>query len=112
MIVLAIAGGMWHYLGRGNRTSIEKILSRPSEYQRKAITIEGEVTDRTAFFVVLTSFKLRDRTGEITIVTRRSLPEMRLTVSVKSKIDDAFPIGDQKLLMFMEESIEKKDWDK
>ena len=112
MIVLAIAGGMWYYLGRSNRTSIEKILSRPSEYQGKAITIEGEVTDRTAFFVVLTFFKLRDRTGEITVVTRRSLPEMRSTVGVKGKIDDAFPIGDQKLLIFMEELIEKKDGDK
>ncbi len=112
MIVLAIAGGIWYYLGRGNRTSIGKILSRPSEYQGKAITIEGEVTDRTAFFVVLKFFKLRDRTGEITVVTRRSLPEMRSTVSVKGKIDDAFPIGDQKLLIFVEESFEKKDGDK
>ncbi len=112
MIVLAIAGGIWYYLGRGNRTSIGKILSRPSEYQGKAITIEGEVTDRTAFFVVLKFFKLLDRTGEITVVTRRSLPEMRSTVSVKGKIDDAFPIGDQKLLIFVEESFEKKDGDK
>ncbi len=108
MIVLAIAGGIWYYLGRGNRTSIGKILSRPSEYQGKAITIEGEVTDRTAFFVVLRFFKLRDKTGEMMVVTKSSLPEVKSTVRVKGRIDEAFPIGDQKLLIFVEESIEKR----
>ncbi len=108
IIVFAIAGGAWYYFSRGHPTTIEKILSHPSEYQGKAVTIEGEVTDRTGFFVVLKFFKLKDRTGEITVVTKRSLPEIRSTVSVKGKIDEAFPIGDQKLLIFVEESIEKK----
>ena len=108
MIVLAIAGGVWYYFSRGRPTTIEKILSRPMEYQGRAVTIEGEVTDRTGFFVVLKFFKLKDKTGEITVVTRNSLPEIRSTVSVKGKIDEAFPIGDQKLLIFVEESIEKK----
>ncbi len=71
--------------------------------------IEGEVTDRTGFFVVLKFFKLKDKTGEITVVTKKALPEIKSTVSVKGKTDEAFPIGDQKLLIFVEESIEKKE---
>ncbi|HVP80903.1 MAG TPA: hypothetical protein VMV04_23690 [Thermodesulfobacteriota bacterium] len=112
LIVLTIAGGLWYYLGRDHRTSIEKILSHPGEYQGKTVTIEGEVTDRTGFFVVLKFFKLRDKTGEIMVVTKKSPPEIKSTVSVKGKIDEAFPIGDQKLLIFVEEPIEKKDGDK
>jgi hypothetical protein len=109
MIVLSIAGGVWYYFSRGRPTTIEKILSHPVEYQGKTVTLEGEVIDRTGFFVVLKFFKLKDRTGEITVVTKKLLPEIRSTVSVKGKVDEAFPIGDQKLLIFVEESIEKKD---
>lgn len=108
VIVLAIAGGVWYYFSRVHPTTIDKILGHPAEYQGKAVTIEGEVTDRTAFFVVLRFFKLRDRTGEMIVVTKKSLPEVKSTVRVTGRIDEAFPIGDQKLLIFVEESIEKK----
>ena len=109
IIILAIAGGAWYYFGRSHPTTIEKILSHPGEYKEKTVTIEGEVTDRTGFFIVLKFFKLKDKTGEITVVTRKTLPEIRSTLSVKGKTDEAFPIGDQKLLIFVEESIEKKE---
>lgn len=112
MILLAIAGGAWHYFSRDSLTPIEKILSHPSEYKEKPVTIEGEVTDRTGFFVILKFFRLKDKTGEITVVTKKTLPEIQSTVRVKGKTDEAFPIGDQKLLIFVEESIEKKDRDK
>ena len=108
VVVLAIAGGMWYYFSRVRPTTIDKILSHPAEYQGKSVTIEGEVTNRTAFFVVLRFFKLRDRTGEMMVVTKKSLPEVKSTVRVTGRIDEAFPIGDQKLLIFVEESIEKK----
>ncbi len=109
MIVLVIAGGAWYYLSRSYPTTIEKILSHPSQYKEKPVTIEGEVTDRTGFFVVLKFFKLRDATGEITVVTKKALPEIKSTVSVKGKTDESFPVGDQKLLIFVEESMEKKE---
>ncbi len=109
IVALAIAGVTWHYFGRSHPTTIEKILSRPGEYKEKAVTIEGEVTDRTGFFVALKFFKLKDKTGEITVVTKKSLPEIKSIVSVRGRTDEAFPIGDQKLLMFVEESIEKKE---
>jgi hypothetical protein len=33
-------------------------------------------------------------------------------VSVKGRIEDAFSLGDQKLVVFVEESVEKKTGDK
>ena len=109
LIVIAIGGGAWYYFSRVQPTRIEKILQNPMEYGGKVVTLEGEVTDRTSFFVVLKFFKIKDKTGEITVVTRKSLPEVKSKVLVKGRIDEAFPIGDQKLLVFVEESVEKKD---
>ncbi len=42
------------------------------------------------------------------VVTKKSLPEVKSTVLVTGRIDEAFQIGDQKLLVFLEESIEKR----
>lgn len=43
------------------------------------------------------------------MVTRKSLPETKSVINVKGKIDDAFIIGDQRLVVFVEESMEKKE---
>ena len=111
VIVLAIGAGAWYYFNQVHPTKIEKIFSNPTAYTGKEIAIEGEVTDRTAFFGVLKFYKLRDKSGEITVITRKSLPETKSVISVKGKIDDAFTIGDQRLVVFVEESVEKKKQD-
>lgn len=108
VMIIAIGGGAWYYSSRVRHAEIEKILSNPGEYEGKAVTIEGEVTDRTAFFVVVKFFKVKDKTGEITVVTRRTLPAIKSTVRVKGRIDGAFAVGDQKLVVFVEESIDEK----
>src|ERR1700690_3597981 len=108
LIVLVIGAGAWYYFAQVHPTKIEKIVSNPTAYTGKEVAIEGEVTDRTAFFGVLKFYKLRDKSGEITVVTRKSPPETKSVMSVKGKIDDAFIIGDQKLVVFVEESIDKK----
>ena len=109
LIVIAIGAGGWYYFSQVRPTNIEKIFSNPTAYAGKEIAIEGEVTDRTAFFGDLKFYKLKDKSGEITVITKKSLPEVRSSVSVKGRIDDAFPLGDQKLVVFMEESVAKKD---
>ncbi|HUL32036.1 MAG TPA: hypothetical protein VLZ03_16410 [Thermodesulfobacteriota bacterium] len=108
LVVIAIAGGVWYYFNRVHPTPIEEILGNPKAYEGKEVTIEGVVTDRTAFFVVLKFYKLKDKTGEMTVVTRKSLPELRSTIALKGRIDNAFPIGDEKLLVFVEESVENQ----
>lgn len=107
-VIIVLGGGAWYYFRQTHRPTIEKILSNPKAYEGKVVTIEGEITDRTSFFVVLKFYKIKDNTGEIIVVTKRTLPEIRSRVLVKGKIDEAFTIGDQKLLVFVEESIEEK----
>ncbi len=104
VIVGMIGVGVWHYLRQAQYAQIEKILRNPKAYEGKVVTIEGEVTDRTSLFIVLKFYRLRDKTGEIIVVTKKPLPEIRSKVQVTGKIDGAFPIGDQRLLVFMEES--------
>jgi hypothetical protein len=108
LIVIAIGAGAWYYFSYIQPTAIEKIISNPSAFAGKEVTIEGEVTDRTAIFGVLKFYKVRDKSGEIIVVTRRSLPEIKSDMGVKGRIDDAFPLGDQKLVVFVEGSVEKK----
>jgi len=107
LMVVVIGGGAWYYFSRGHHARIENILSNPKAYEGKVVTIEGEVTDRTSFFVILKFFKVKDKTGEITVVTKKSLPGIKSNVLVKGRIDEAFPIGDQRLLVFVEETIEE-----
>ncbi len=104
---IVIGIGAWYYLRQTHYPQIQKILSNPKAYEGKVVTIEGEVSDRTSFFIVVKFYKVRDKTGEIIVVTKKSLPEVRSKIRVKGRIDEAFPIGDQKLLVFVEESVEE-----
>ena|SRR5271157_306561 len=112
LIVAAIGGGAWYYFSRTHHTSIESILANPGAYGGKEVTIEGVVTDRTSFFVVAKFYKVKDQSGEITVVTKKTLPQVKSTVRAKGRIDDAFQVGDQKLTVFVEESVEEKAVDK
>jgi hypothetical protein len=108
VIVIVLGGVAWYYFRQTRHPRIEDILTNPRAYQGKLVTIEGEITDRTSFFTVLKFYKVRDKTGEIIVVTKGALPEVREKVRVGGKVDDAFPIGDQKLLVFVEEPGEEK----
>ena len=111
-IVIVIGAGVWYYFSQVHSTSIQKIVNNPSDYTGKELAIEGEVTDRTSFFGVLKFYKLKDKSGDVIVITKKSLPEVRSSAIVKGRIDDAFALGDQKLVVFMEASIEKKDKNK
>jgi outer membrane protein assembly factor BamB len=108
-IVIVIVAGVWYYVSHVQTTSIQKMVNNPSAYAGKELVIEGEVTDRTAFFGTLKFYKIKDNSGEIIVITKKSLPEVKSSALVKGKMDDAFALGDQKLVVFMEASIEKKD---
>jgi hypothetical protein len=108
IVLILIGGGVWYYFNRTYHPRIETIIKNPKEYVGKVITLDGEVTDRTAFFTVVKFYKLKDDSGEIIVVTKKKLPEVRSKVGVKGKIDESFSIGEEKLLVFMEESVEEK----
>jgi hypothetical protein len=112
LIVIAIGAGVWYYFSHVRPTSIQKLVNNPSDYKGKELVIEGEVTDRTSFFGALKFYKLKDTSGEMIVTTRQSLPEVSSRATVKGRINDAFALGDQRLLVFVEESIEKKEKNK
>jgi hypothetical protein len=106
--VSSIGVGVWYYLSNVRHESIEKIVSNPPSYEGKSVTIEGEVTDRTAFFVELKFFKVKDKSGEIIVATKTVLPRIKSNVRVKGTADDSFPLGDRKLLVFTATDIEEE----
>jgi aspartyl/asparaginyl-tRNA synthetase len=106
LIAVILGGGAWYYFIQVDHTPIEKILKNPRAYDGKEITIAGEVTDRTSLLFVK-FFKLKDKTGEITVTTKKSLPAVGAKERVKGKVEEAFTIGDQQLLVFVENEGEK-----
>ena len=101
--------GAWFYFSQTRPIGIEKLLSNPTAYKGNVVTIEGEVTDRSAFFNTFKFYKVKDKSGEIIVSTKsRTLPAVKSSALVKGRVDDAFPLGDQKLTVLMEESIKEK----
>jgi hypothetical protein len=46
---------------------------------------------------------LQDKSGEIIVITSRTLPALDATVRIKGKVVEAFTIGSEQLLVFIEE---------
>jgi hypothetical protein len=102
LIAIIIAAGLWYY-----KTNIEgitfigKILKDPKVYEGKMITIKGKVTERVSF-MVMKYFKLKDRTGEIMVITEKPLPSVGAKITVKGMVHDAFSLGGEQILVFIE----------
>ncbi len=110
VIVLMVAGS-YVYLTKIAHTQIGSIQKNPRDYYGKSLTIAGEVTDRTSLFVVK-FFRLKDKTGEIVVVTSKPLPSLGSKVRVKGRIEEAFSIGTEQMLVFVEgEKGESKEED-
>ena len=107
LIIIAVGAGAWFYFTQVRPTGIEELLSNPTAYKGKVVTIEGEVIDRSAFFNPIKFYKVKDKSGELIVCTKSStLPAVKSSALVKGRIDDAFPLGDQKLTVLVEESVE------
>jgi hypothetical protein len=102
LLVIIVAAGFWYY-----KTNIEgitfigKIVKDPKAYEGKIITIKGTVTERVQF-MVMKYFKLKDRTGEIMVITEEQLPSVGDKIAVKGMVHDAFSLGGEQILVFIE----------
>jgi hypothetical protein len=107
LLVIIVAAGFWYY-----KTNIEgitfigKIVKNPKVYEGKMITIKGTVTERVQF-MVMKYFKLKDRTGEIMVITENQLPSVGDKLAVKGMVHDAFSLGGEQILVFMEKDGRK-----
>lgn len=86
----------------GGTTPIRKLTDDPRSYEGKRVTITGQVQDRASLFLV-NYFTIKDGTGEIKVVTQRALPAVGSTQKISGKVEQAFAVGPQQLVVFMEE---------
>ncbi len=82
-------------------TPIGKIQANPRDYDGKPVTVKGTVTE-SANLLLLKFFVVKDATGEIHVVTERIIPNKGETVTVKGKVQEAFALGDQRLIVIVE----------
>jgi len=82
-------------------TPIGKIQDGPRDFDGKAVTVKGTVTD-SANLLFMKYFVLKDGTGEIHVITERIIPRKGETVTVKGKVQEAFSLGDQRLIVIVE----------
>jgi hypothetical protein len=88
-------------------TPIERIKSNPREYTDKRVKISGTVTE-TFSLLVLRYFILNDGTGEMYVVTKKSMPANGEKVKVSGTVRDAFSLGDIQLLVLLEDGEDAK----
>ena len=109
LVIIVIGAGAWFYFNQTRNTGIEKLLNNPTAYTGKVVTIEGEITDSSDFFNTIKFYKVKDKSGEIIVITKsRTLPKIKSSAIVNGMIDAAFPLGDQRLTVFVEESIKEE----
>ena len=84
-------------------TPIHKILADPRDYVGKTVTVSGEVT-QVFGLVFIKYFKMRDTTGEITVVTEKPLPKVGAKIKVEGSVKEALSIGDQQVVVIVEKS--------
>ena len=82
-------------------TPIKKIIENPRDYNGKTVTISGEVVEIFSLFVIK-YFVIKDKTGEIVVVTERPLPKQGTKIKMKGTVEEAFSIGDKQLIVIVE----------
>ena len=82
-------------------TKIGDISKHPRDYAGKEVTLSGEVTE-TFSLIFIKYFVLRDATGEILVVTEKTLPAKGEKIKVKGKVQEAFSIGTETSLVVVE----------
>ena len=106
LLVGLLCGSAWFYLRYIYSVPIKALVDNPRNYEGKSLTISGKVVDRVSL-VFLKYFRLQDKSGEIIVITSRTLPALGSMVRIKGKVVEAFTIGNEQLLVFVEEDCLK-----
>jgi hypothetical protein len=84
-------------------TPIGKILENPRDYADKTVTISGEVT-QVFSLLIIKYFTVKDNTGEIVVITEKTLPKPGSKMKVKGTVKEAFSLGDKSVVVIIEKS--------
>ena len=79
---------------------IGEIVEHPRKYEGKTVVVKGEVTDVFSL-VKIKFFELKDETGSIDILTKRALPNIGDTVSVRGVVKP-FSLGSKQIIIIEE----------
>ncbi len=82
-------------------TPIGRILDNPRDYSEKTVMVSGEVTEVFGFFGIK-YFVVKDKTGEITVVTGKPLPRKGTSIKIRGTVKEAFVIGDSQVMVIVE----------
>ncbi|MDD4356450.1 MAG: hypothetical protein PHN98_04285 [Smithellaceae bacterium] len=82
-------------------TRIGDIVNHPRDFNGKEVTISGEVTESFSM-IFIKYFMVRDDSGEIAVVTQRTLPAKGEKIKVKGSVKEAFSIGSETALVLIE----------
>jgi aspartyl/asparaginyl-tRNA synthetase len=88
-------------LGCTSVTPIMKILDNPRDYSGQQVTISGEVTQIFSL-VFMKYFMVKDKTGEIVVVTKKPLPKEGTAIKVTGTVREAFSIADTQVIVIVE----------
>lgn len=86
---------------RFSTTAIGSILKNPRAFQGRTVTVAGEVTG-SLNLIVISGYRVRDGSGEITVVTDGAVPKTGDSVRVSGQVDQAVAIGNQGLVVLHE----------
>jgi len=87
-------------------TPIGDLVESPRKYGGKHLKISGTVTEKNSFLVAK-YFVLKDKTGDIRVMTTRVLPNAGEKVVVHGRLEEAFSLGDFSALVFVEDPKEE-----
>ena len=84
-------------------TPIGSILKNPRDYEGRIVKISGVVTENLNIFIIK-GFKIKDKTGEIFVITERILPKVGTEATVQGYVKEGFSIGNDQFIVIMEGS--------
>jgi len=82
-------------------TPIGSILKNPRDYEGKIVKVSGVVTENMNIFIIK-GFKIKDKTGEIFVITDRILPKEGTEATVQGYVKEGFSIGSEQFIVIME----------
>lgn len=107
LIAVVLGAGGWYYFTQVDSTQISRILDNPRDFDNRTVTISGQVKDRISLLIIK-YFIVQDGTGEIVVITNRAMPAVGTKVRVKGTIKEAYSLGDEQMIVLVEETNEKE----
>ncbi len=86
-------------------TTIGEIQGDPPAYEGKTVTVKGEVASRLSL-ILWKSYTVKDETGEITVVTKKAMPNVGAQVEATGRVEQGFSLGSTQSLVIVDESAQ------